>query len=50
MPGLGAMFTSNGIASGAFQGIIDEPRIWNFPRSAAEIQAAMSGPLPRHPA
>jgi hypothetical protein len=38
--GLGAMLTSTGTRLGAFQGLLDEVRIWNYARSLAEIQAA----------
>ena len=34
--------TSNGTAAGFFQGLIDEPRIWNVARTQAEIQASMN--------
>ncbi len=47
--GLGAAFTSTGTASGAFQGTLDEPRVWNVARSAADIQATMTGPLTSAP-
>src|SRR5207253_10624083 len=40
--GLAAAFTSTGTASGAFQGILDEPRVWNIVRTAAQTQAAMA--------
>ena len=43
--GLGAAFTSTGTATGAFLGTLDEPRVWNVARSAANIQATMTGPL-----
>ena len=43
--GLGTAMTSTGAAAGAFQGILDEPRIWNVARSSAAINAAMTGPL-----
>ncbi|PYR56190.1 MAG: hypothetical protein DMF91_22500, partial [Acidobacteria bacterium] len=43
--GLGAAFTSAGVATGAFQGQMDEPRIWNVARSQADIQANMNAPL-----
>jgi len=39
--GLGAMLTSAGSRLGAFQGILDEVRIWNRALSQAEIQAGM---------
>src|SRR5438093_5646955 len=47
--GLGAAFTSAGVASGAFMGVLDEPRIWNIVRSDAAIQASMTGPLASAP-
>ena len=42
--------TSTGAAAGFFQGALDEARIWNVARSAADIQAAMAGPLTSPPA
>ena len=39
---LGTALNSTGSASGAFLGALDEVRIWNVARSAADIQAAMS--------
>jgi hypothetical protein len=38
--GIGASFNSTGVPEGAFAGRIDEVRVWNYPRSAAEIFAA----------
>lgn len=38
--GIGAAFNSTGVAEGAFAGIIDEARVWNYARSAVEIAAA----------
>jgi hypothetical protein len=35
--GLGAMLTSTGTRLGAFQGLLDEVRIWNHARTQAEI-------------
>src|SRR5439155_15572045 len=43
--GLGAAFTATGTSCGGFQGILDEPRIWNIARSASAIQAGMTGPI-----
>ena len=43
---LGTAINSNGLASGAFMGSLDEARIWNVARTATEIQAAMGGALP----
>ena len=37
------------MATGAFQGVLDEPRVWNVARSGAAIQAAMTGPLTSAP-
>ena len=37
--------TSIGLPGGFFQGTMDEVRIWNVARTAAEIQGAMGGPL-----
>lgn len=34
---LGSALTSTGVAAGYFQGILDEARVWNFARSAAQI-------------
>jgi len=39
---LGAMVTSTGSRLGAFQGVLDEVRIWNRARSQAEIQAGVT--------
>ncbi|MBB5034020.1 hypothetical protein HNQ65_003611 [Prosthecobacter vanneervenii] len=38
--GIGAAFTSAGVAEGAFAGRIDEVRVWNYARSASEIAGA----------
>ncbi len=43
--GLGTAMTSGGVAAGYFQGIIDEPRIWNVVRTQVEIQADMNNEL-----
>ena len=43
--GLATTLTSTGVAAGFFQGTLDEVRIWNVARSAADIQATMGGPL-----
>jgi hypothetical protein len=37
--GLGAMLTSTGTRLGAFAGVLDEVRIWNFARSGAQVAA-----------
>lgn len=37
--GIGAAFNSSGVAEGAFRGTIDEVRVWNYARSAADIAA-----------
>ena len=39
---LGTTLNSTGVASGFFQGVLDEARIWNVARTGAQIQAAMS--------
>ncbi|OYW76021.1 MAG: hypothetical protein B7Z37_10785 [Verrucomicrobia bacterium 12-59-8] len=38
--GIGAAFTSAGVAEGAFAGRMDEVRVWNYVRSASEIAEA----------
>lgn len=38
--GIGAAFNSTGVPEGAFAGVIDEARVWNYARSAEEITAA----------
>jgi hypothetical protein len=38
--GIGAAFTTTGVPEGAFAGTIDEVRVWNYARSAAEIAVA----------
>jgi len=38
--GIGAAFNSTGVPEGAFNGVIDEARVWNYARSAAEIAAS----------
>jgi hypothetical protein len=40
--GLGTAMTSTGVASGYFNGVLDEVRIWNYARSGAEIAAAVN--------
>jgi hypothetical protein len=37
--GIGTAMTSTGVREGAFHGIIDEVRVWNYARSAMEINA-----------
>ncbi len=39
---LGSALNSTGVASGFFQGMIDEARIWNTVRSEAQISASMN--------
>jgi hypothetical protein len=43
--GLGTALRSTGSAGGFFAGVIDEARIWNVARSAAEIRAAMDSEI-----
>jgi hypothetical protein len=40
--GIGAALESDGTRNGAFHGAIDEARVWNHVRSAAQIQSDMS--------
>ncbi|MBB5040614.1 choice-of-anchor I family protein, partial [Prosthecobacter dejongeii] len=35
--GIATAFTSDGVPQGAFPGVVDEVRIWNYARSAADI-------------
>ncbi len=37
--GIGAAINSTGVREGAFNGVIDEARVWNYARSAAQIAA-----------
>jgi fibronectin type 3 domain-containing protein len=46
---LGAAMNSSGVPIGAFDGVLDEARIWDNARSAAQIQAAMTGPIASAP-
>src|SRR6266536_2312128 len=39
---LGTAMTSMGVAAGFFQGTLDEARVWNYARSEAQIDQAMS--------
>lgn len=39
---IGTAMNSGGAAAGAFHGIIDEARVWNVARTAAEIAASMN--------
>jgi len=40
--GIGTALNSSGTAAGFFQGLIDETRVWNIPRTLASIQAGMN--------
>ena len=46
---LGAAINSTGVVTGAFQGQMDEPRIWKVARTQAEIQSTMGAPLASDP-
>ncbi len=46
---LGGALTSTNARDGAFNGILDEARIWNSARTEPQIQAAMTGPLAASP-
>ena len=48
-PASARRMNSSGTPVGAFNGILDEARIWNSARSEAQIQAAMTGPLASAP-
>lgn len=39
--GLGAAFNTEGQPAGGFDGLLDEVRVWNYARSAAELRASM---------
>ena len=45
---LATALTSAGVsgAAGTFQGVLDEPRIWNYARSLEEVQATMNLEIP----
>lgn len=43
--GLGVAMTSVGATEGAFEGVMDDARIWNYARSAAQIAANMSNAI-----
>jgi hypothetical protein len=44
--GLGTAMNSSGVTNGAFQGVLDEVRIWNYARSGSEIQNNMTNAIP----
>ncbi len=46
---LATAMNSTGSTSGAFLGALDEVRIWNVARSEADIQSAMTDPVPAAP-
>jgi hypothetical protein len=43
--GLGVALNSSGVPEGAFEGTLDDVRIWNYARSAAQIAANVSNAL-----
>jgi VCBS repeat-containing protein len=46
---LGSALTSAGAAAGFFAGALDEARIWNYARSAAQVAAAFNREIPMAP-
>ena len=42
----GTALSSTGVASGAFAGLLDETRIWNYARSAAQMAAGANREIP----
>jgi cysteine-rich repeat protein len=46
---LGSALSSTGAASGAFDGVLDEVRVWNVARSGAEIAASLGLEITTHP-
>ena len=46
---IGTAMNSTNQAVGAFQGSLDEVRVWNHARTASEIQGAMFQPIPAAP-
>src|SRR5207237_588187 len=43
--GLGTAFNSTGVAAGFFAGVIDEARVWNYARNAAQIASGKTRPI-----
>ena len=43
---LGAALNSSGVPNGAFQGVLDEVRLWNYARSASQIVNNQNHPIP----
>lgn len=43
---LASALNSTGVASGYFQGVLDEARVWNYARSADEIATGRLTPIP----
>jgi hypothetical protein len=43
--GIGAAFNSTGVPEGAFNGVIDEARVWNYARSASDVAASKDAEL-----
>jgi hypothetical protein len=43
--GLGVALTSTGTASGHFDGVLDEARVWNFARTQAQIRATINSQI-----
>ncbi|MEI2610278.1 MAG: LamG-like jellyroll fold domain-containing protein [Candidatus Promineifilaceae bacterium] len=42
---LGTGLTSTGVAAGFFDGLLDEARVWNYARTATEVQATINQQL-----
>jgi len=43
---LATAMNSTGVAAGFFQGVLDEPRVWNYARTQAEIQDSLHTQVP----
>ncbi len=43
---LATAMNSTGVAAGFFQGVLDEPRVWNYARTQAELQSTLHTSVP----